>query len=542
MSITIKSGKEICNAPTNTSKSKQQYSFSKAPRFPLSKLNKGHTDQYYSLPNIHSTRSTNMGFGNRYDFTASQKNINSKFYGNYSDFDPQHPHGPKFSFANGRDKYEKVYIGSTVSNDKNVPGPGKYYILKPFGYDGVKFTIKGRNDNKNNNNNNNKNKNKKTGVPGPGQYPITVKINNQGKYPVSNISNISSLKFGLDKSKRFIYKMNKFPGPGTYDVKPLMGKIFDSKFRSYSGASILGKIKNIESRSNYPGPGSYVIPSDFGIYQSKDADKYPQENVYPIKKYEFEEKAWRHGMKVIDNKYMEKEEVDDNRKIDEKYANEYYNNNNYENKEGDNNVQEAFMDNEEKESEKPGRETIKVNNNENIEQNKLETNENKRENNENKEDNKVENNESNNKIESNENKEDNMENNENKDAENKENKEDNIENKEDSKVENKEDNKVENNENKENKEDSKVENKEDNKVENNENQDNNKIENKENEHIKNEENKEEKNDEIEKEQLKPDQEKQNEAKIENGQTNNVEEVIGNYMEEEEQNNLKVDEV
>ena len=539
MSITIKSGKEICNAPTNTSKSKQQYSFSKAPRFPLSKLNKGHTDQYYSLPNIHSTRSTNMGFGNRYDFTASQKNINSKFYGNYSDFDPQHPHGPKFSFANGRDKYEKVYIGSTVSNDKNVPGPGKYYILKPFGYDGVKFTIKGRNENKNNNNN--KNKNKKTGVPGPGQYPITVKINNQGKYPVSNISNISSLKFGLDKSKRFIYKMNKFPGPGTYDMKPLMGKIFDSKFRSYSGASILGKIKNIESRSNYPGPGSYVIPSDFGIYQSKDADKYPQENVYPIKKYEFEEKAWRHGMKVIDNKYMEKEEVDDNRKIDEKYANEYYNNNNYENKEGDNNVQEAFMDNEEKESEKPGRETIEVNNNENIEQKKLETNENKIEN---KEDNKVENNESNNKIESNENKEDNVENNENKDAhvENKENKEDNIENKEDSKVENKEDNKVENNENKENKEDSKVENKEDNKVENNENQDNNKIENKENEHIKNEENKEEKNDEIEKEQLKPDQEKQNEAKIENGQTNNVEEVIGNYMEEEEQNNLKADEV
>ena len=539
MSITIKSGKEICNAPTNTSKSKQQYSFSKAPRFPLSKLNKGHTDQYYSLPNIHSTRSTNMGFGNRYDFTASQKNINSKFYGNYSDFDPQHPHGPKFSFANGSDKYEKVYIGSTVSNDKNVPGPGKYYILKPFGYDGVKFTIKGRNDNKNNNNN--KNKNKKTGVPGPGQYPITVKINNQGKYPVSNISNISSLKFGLDKSKRFIYKMNKFPGPGTYDVKPLMGKIFDSKFRSYSGASILGKIKNIESRSNYPGPGSYVIPSDFGIYQSKDADKYPQENVYPIKKYEFEEKAWRHGMKVIDNKYMEKEEVDDNRKIDEKYANEYYNNNNYENKEGDNNVQEAFMDNEEKESEKPGRETIEVNNNENIEQKKLETNENKIEN---KEDNKVENNESNNKIESNENKEDNVENNENKDAhvENKENKEDNIENKEDSKVENKEDNKVENNENKENKEDSKVENKEDNKVENNENQDNNKIENKENEHIKNEENKEEKNDEIEKEQLKSDQEKQNEAKIENGQTNNVEEVIGNYMEEEEQNNLKADEV
>ena len=317
MSITIKSGKEICNAPTNTSRSKMQYSFPKAARFPLSKLNNGRTDQYYSLPNIHSTRTTTMGYGKRSDFTLSQKGNNSKFYGNYSDFAPLHPHGPKFSFANGRKVYEKVYIEGQIPNDKNVPGPGKYYILKPFGYDGVKFTIKGRTEN---NNNNNKSK-YKSQSPGPGEYPIVVKINNTGKYPVSNINNVSSIKFGSNQRQRFIYKMSKFPGPGNYDSKPLMGKIFNSKFRSYSGASILGKIKDIDSRSNYPGPGSYQIPSDFGIYQSKDADKYPQENVYPIKKYEFEEKAWRHGMKIIkeDYSYQDKEDVNDNRKPDEIY-------------------------------------------------------------------------------------------------------------------------------------------------------------------------------------------------------------------------------
>ena len=37
-------------------------------------------------------------------------------------------------------------------------------------------------------------KNRKFSIPGPGQYPITVQINDKGKYPVSNISNVSSFK------------------------------------------------------------------------------------------------------------------------------------------------------------------------------------------------------------------------------------------------------------------------------------------------------------------------------------------------------------
>jgi len=84
---------------------------------------------------------------------------------------------------------------------------------------------------------------------GSGEYPITVKINEKGKYAVSNITNISSLKFGDKDKKRFVYNISKFPSPGKYELKPLFGKIFDSRYRSNSGITIGGRYKNIDSRS-----------------------------------------------------------------------------------------------------------------------------------------------------------------------------------------------------------------------------------------------------------------------------------------------------
>ena len=372
MSIILKSKIEINRSPINNSVSKQMYSFPKSERFPKLSKNTGRTDKYYSLPNIHSIRYTTLGYGQRSDFTASQKGINSKFYGNYSDFDPNHPHGPKYSFAIGRDKYEKVFIEGSIPNDKNVPGPGKYFIPKPFGYDGIKFSIKGRNEEVKNN------KIKKVDYPGPGEYPVTVKINEKGKYIVSNITNVSSLKFGDKKNKRFVYNINKFPGPGKYEMKPLFGKIFDSRYRSNSGITISGRYKIIDSRSNYPGPGSYRLPSDFGQYISKDADKYPSENVYPVKKYPFEEKAWRHGMKIIkyNVSYQENEEIDDNRKVDEKEKENDNIDNNKNDINDDNNQEnnnEFYIDKEEQEDEKPGRENVNMENQENeVEESKKE--------------------------------------------------------------------------------------------------------------------------------------------------------------------------
>ena len=141
-------------------------------------------------------------------------------------------------------------------------------------------------------------------------------MSDKGKYPVSTIRNISSFNYGHDKSKRSGYVFNKYPGPGKYDSKQLLGKIFDSKYKTYEGFSMGSRHDVKDSRHNYPGPGSYILPSEFGIYKSKDADNYPQENVYPEPKKEFEEKAWRHNMKKIDPEELKRRK--------ELYLGEYY--------------------------------------------------------------------------------------------------------------------------------------------------------------------------------------------------------------------------
>ena len=87
MSVILKSGEAISRSQVNNSLTKQMYSFPKAARFPIQKEWKepkdnktGKTDQYYTLPEVRSKRTTTMGYGNRVDFTLSQKGVNTKFY------------------------------------------------------------------------------------------------------------------------------------------------------------------------------------------------------------------------------------------------------------------------------------------------------------------------------------------------------------------------------------------------------------------------------------------------------------------------------
>ena len=132
---------------------------------------------------------------------------------------------------------------------------------------------------------------------------VTIQIRDTGKYVVSQIPNVNSLKFDKDKSKRTQFDANKNPGPDKYNIPPLIcHKVSESQYRNYERIRISGRTKIKDSRSNYPGPGSYPIPSDFGQYESKDADKYPKENVYVEERPKFEEKAWRHNMKKIEPK------------------------------------------------------------------------------------------------------------------------------------------------------------------------------------------------------------------------------------------------
>ena len=379
MSITIKSGEAISRSPINNSISKQMYSFSKAPRFTFIdpnipkekrfwkiKENIGKTDNYYDIPEFLSKRFTTMGSGKRVDFTLSQKGVNTKYYSNPTDFDPLHPHGPRFSFPKAgavkREKKKKKEGEEDNGKDKDddeVKYPPFYNYLKPFGWDAPKFTMRGRNEPKKEDTKKGKEgekeeekgddkdekkklKNRKFSIPGPGQYPITVHINDKGKYPVSNISNVSSFKYIYSKEKELerkekakkrkeeeeeeLKKQGLLPPP---EVKPLIGKIFNSRFRSSNNGSMYGRYKESDTSKHYPGPGSYRLPSDFGQYLSKDADKYPTENVYPVKKIPFEEKAWRHNMKIIKDEpeedkhsYLEPEDIEDKKPVDEKHDDE----------------------------------------------------------------------------------------------------------------------------------------------------------------------------------------------------------------------------
>ena len=349
MSVIVKCGSEICKANTNTSTAKFQYTIPKAARFPEPKRDPAKTGKYqfYSLPSTLSKRFTRFGYGTKSDFTRGDKNYVPKLYQTGTDFDPKNPHGPKYSFPNGREKYGKVYLESTKPFDKNVPGPAKYNVLKRFGSDAPHVSFKGKYDNV-------ETRKKKLEAEEESKRDpkdikltsVTIQIRPSGKYSVSQIPNVNSLKFDKDKSRRTKFVADKNPGPGTYESKQLLGRIFPSRFRSYEPISMAQRHKVKDSRSNYPGPGSYPIPSDFGQYQSKDADKYPKENVYVEEKPKFEEKAWRHGMKKIKPKPQVEENYEDN------------NGNNAENEnqenEGNQDNQENQDENNKNEDETPG--------------------------------------------------------------------------------------------------------------------------------------------------------------------------------------------
>lgn len=141
-------------------------------------------------------RTTSLGKGDKYDFTRESKGKNAQFYNTQSDFDPKRPHTPAWSFGISRSYYDKVYYETNKMFDKNVPGPGKYNYLKPFGSDTFKYSMYGKGESKN--------LGKKSKSPGPGEYPL-VSINPTGKYPLSNMNNTRAIVFGVNKEKRFNY-------------------------------------------------------------------------------------------------------------------------------------------------------------------------------------------------------------------------------------------------------------------------------------------------------------------------------------------------
>ena len=194
MSIQLYTQEQIVNHVENASPTKFMYSFSRAERFPP--INRtGKSDRFYTLPSMRMNRTTGFGYGHKSDFTKN-KSCSTEFVSIKRDFDKGNQRGLKYSFGLGRDSFTKAYCPGYKNLDKNVPGPAKYNIIKPLGDDAPKYSLHaicGERGwiNKNMNN------------PAPGTYQPTIKINSEGRYPLSTISNIKASNFGLSRSDRW---------------------------------------------------------------------------------------------------------------------------------------------------------------------------------------------------------------------------------------------------------------------------------------------------------------------------------------------------
>lgn len=243
--FTMTAGDQIAKSPLNNSKSKYLYSFSRSPRFSDPKK----TIDYpmYNLTTWRNPRAASIGYGTKYDFTKENKDKCQNFYNISKDFNPKTSEAPCYTFGLGRSSFEKVYYESNKMIDKNIPGPAKYSILKPFGHEAPKYTLTFRQEDKG--------IKAKSKEPGPGEYKL-VGINPKGSYPSSNFCNTPNINFGNYTEKRFNYSEKmKVPGPGQYEVKWLIdgkGYNYISKFRSTGASTIVGRKPDLSTKfTNY---------------------------------------------------------------------------------------------------------------------------------------------------------------------------------------------------------------------------------------------------------------------------------------------------
>ena len=150
----------------------------------------------------------------------------------------------------------------SLKKRKLIPGPGKYDTCRDFNNKGG-FSFRIRNYEKSENNEN----------IGPGRYNLlsTFGVKNSSlflsKFKNKGFCKINPLKKNLLKKKIFKQIF--------YDSKNLInknGKYFNSKFKNTKNFFFLKQKKKENFDNNPPGPGEYILPSDFGIYKSSNFD------------------------------------------------------------------------------------------------------------------------------------------------------------------------------------------------------------------------------------------------------------------------------
>lgn len=115
-------------------------------------------------------------------------------------------------------------------------------------------------------------------IPGPGHYGQGIEINKYGVYRVSTIENTRAAAWSPSK-KRFeddLRHKRTLPGPGDYyPSDQLAGQYLLSNFKSYGTRKYVPDAHQNSSRnytplkSDTPGPGQYLAPSDFGYLEMR---------------------------------------------------------------------------------------------------------------------------------------------------------------------------------------------------------------------------------------------------------------------------------
>ena len=245
----------------DNSPSKQKYSFPKAERFP--KISIYGAMSFYNLPSFKNERATSFGYGSRYNFVKKDTENTPSSYNLRYGVESKQPYAPKYSFGVSRENMKNN------TSDKSIPGPGKYYSpVKSLGNDGSpKYSMKG------------KYKNSfypRSDSPGPAAYDPHTKMTPNGVFSIAGFKNVKSYDFSKGILNRFDYKVDQTPGPAEYkNNKSLIGKIYNSKFRSTQGIHMTFR-HEIKDRDNYPGPGAYERYGDFYKYN----DKHLYDSIY----------------------------------------------------------------------------------------------------------------------------------------------------------------------------------------------------------------------------------------------------------------------
>jgi hypothetical protein len=280
---TISSPKQIHDHPVNNSPAKALYSFPHAERFPKRDFaSPGASAPFYNIheSTFRNKRTCSLGKGNKYDFTKNAKDVPGP--GNYfrENLPTANDKKKGFSFGLSRESAPQHGITPMLKAAASNPGPGTYKPELPRSHKCVTFRIRLDKQHKENQ------------AIGPGQYDVASSFEPSKRIFNSKFMSTKSIKFAplqnlvndKDNHQRSASTGSDGMRQGDsnttnqiYDTKyqiNKLGQFFNSKYKN-SRCRSFGKADrdNHKKFSNDPGPGNYLLLSEFGLYESSTAVK-----------------------------------------------------------------------------------------------------------------------------------------------------------------------------------------------------------------------------------------------------------------------------